>query len=234
MHIFYHDAPAQHLHGRIWIVGAGGFGREVFSWTRDALLAQDSALTVAGFLDDVVFANPSRIQALGSAAAHVEVRPMANHQPGPDDWYVCGLGMPWDKHKVMPALCQRGARCLTVIHPTAVIGAHVRLGTGCVICPLTVASTNVVLGDFVVLNTTGAYAGHDCSIGSFSTVSPGASVLGWAAVGQEVLLAVNSSVLPHAVVEDGVTVGAGAIVHKFAERNSTYIGNPARKLEKKS
>lgn len=188
---------------------------------------------MAGFLDDVVFEAPTRIQALGPIATYVDVRPISDHQPGPDDWYVCGLGMPWDKCKVLPPLLQRGARFLTVLHPTAVVGDNVRFGMGCVICPLTVASTNVALGDFVVLNTPGAYAGHDCSIGDFSTVSPGASVLGWGTVGQQVLLAVNASVLPHAVVEDGVTVGAGAIVHKFAERCSTYIGNPAHKLEKK-
>lgn len=220
---------------RIWIVAAGGFGREVFCWLNDILASPNTKqFKIMGFLDDTLVGHDGGLAPLGDAAAGLEVRSIRDYRPSKDEELVCGLGMPRAKANVIPRLLDVGSIFMTLVHPTACIGFNTVIGMGSVICPYTVVSTNVILGDFVMVNTGGTYVAHDARVGEYSTVSPLASILGYACVGKRVLLAAGSCILPSAVVEDDAIIGAGAIVHKKAEAGATYIGNPAHILKKNS
>jgi len=74
----------------------------------------------------------------------------------------------------------------------------------------------------------GAQIHHDCRIGSFSTIAPGACLLGAVTVGEEVFVGANATVLPHRRVGSHAVVGAGAVVTKDVPEGATVTGVPAR------
>ena len=210
----------------LWIVGAGGFGREVFGYLRDILQAGQPFLRIAGFLDDVQAGNPDALVSLGQEAEGLTVKPIQGFIPSLDDLLVCGLGEPTAKIKVIPPLKAAGARFYTAIHPTASLGANVRLGEGVVIAPLSVITTNVLVGDFVGFNIA-SKVGHDAVIGEYSMLSCNAAVLGYAKLGRGVFMATDATVLPRATVGDNAIVGVASVVFKRAPAGKTVFGNPA-------
>ncbi len=59
----------------------------------------------------------------------------------------------------------------------AVVSAHARIGNGVVVRRLVLISADVELGEGVRINV-GAQVHHDCVIGNYATVAPGALVMG--------------------------------------------------------
>lgn len=86
---------------RIYIVGAGGFGREVYAWlTMGSSLGRSHQ--VAGFLDD----NPSAISP--GWGPHGVVGGIRAYEPQHGDLLVLALGDPRAKLRVAEALLARG------------------------------------------------------------------------------------------------------------------------------
>ncbi|MCB1754354.1 MAG: gamma carbonic anhydrase family protein [Gammaproteobacteria bacterium] len=72
--------------------------------------------------------------------------------------------------------------------------------------------------------------GNPLTIGDYVTLGHGA-VVHACTIGNEVMIGINATVLDKAVIEDGVMVGAGAVVGpgKRLESGYLYVGAPARK-----
>ncbi|MGA0134412.1 MAG: acetyltransferase [Opitutales bacterium] len=206
---------------KLLIIGAGGFGREMLAWCRQHP-DHGRAWSFEAFLDD----NPDALAGFGSFAP---VRPLAGHRPGPDEVFVCGLGLPAVKEPLVRPLLDRGAEFLTFIHPSAVVGERVRLGRGVVVCPGAVLSADIELDEFVLVNLNST-VGHDARIGPWSTLSAQCDVTGHVRLGARVFLGSRATVIPRRVVGDGVTVGAGAVVVADVPPGVTVFGVPARQL----
>ena len=207
---------------RLIIVGAGGFGREVHDWANDAIAA-GAEWSIAGFLDD----NP---HALDGFAMPVDViGPASTYEPADDEVFVCAIGEPQIKLQIAKSLRARGARFTNVIHPTARIGQRSRLGEGLVLCPYSVITTNVTVGDFVSLNLHGTI-GHDATVGDGCTLNNHTDITGWVTLGEGVFMGSHASVLPYAKVGDYARIGAGSTVLRSAKPHTTVVGVPAKRL----
>ncbi len=206
---------------RVLIVGAGGFGREVRAWLEDSLPV-GGEWTIGGFLDD-----DPRASVAGRDLPIVAT--IKGYEPSPSDRLVMALGSPATKLRLGEMLIERGAEFLTLLHPTAVIGERVTLGRGCVLCPYTVITCDVELGDFVCFNIY-ASAGHDAVFGPGCTLSPYATVNGCARLGRGVFLGAQAAVMPGVEVGDYATVGAGSVAVKRVRPSSTVMGVPAKRI----
>jgi sugar O-acyltransferase (sialic acid O-acetyltransferase NeuD family) len=206
---------------KLLIVGAGGFGRELYVWASQHPDC-GRAWELGGFLDD----NPQALQPFGSFA---QVLPLAGHVVDPTNLYLCGLGLPPVKEKLLQPLLAAGANFLTFIHPRALVGDRVKLGRGVILCPGAIASADIILGDFVMLNlhTT---VGHDASVGAWSTLSAQCDVTGRVQVAERVFMGSRVSIIPGLSVGSGATLGAGAVVIRDVPAGVTVVGNPARVL----
>ena len=206
---------------KLLIVGAGGFGREMHAWARQHP-DHGRAWTFDAFLDD----NPAALKRFGDFAP---VRPLAGHRPAADEVFLCGLGLPPQKEQLIAPLVAAGAEFLTFIHPRALVGDRVKLGRGVVLCPGAIASADITLGDFVMLNLH-VTIGHDASIGDWSTLSAHCDVTGRVQVADRVFMGSRVSIIPGLSVGGGATLGAGAVVIRDVPAGVTVVGNPARVL----
>lgn len=194
----------------LWIVGAGGFGRE----TLDACVAAQQP--VAGFLDDD--------EALQEAAVHDHVV----RSPGSvsDGEAVVAVASPTARMRLVERL-QGTVRWGAVTHPSAVLTPRTDLGEGVIILALSFLSSDVQLGDHVQVNY-GVSVGHDTTVAAATTFLPGARVAGGVRLGERCLLGANSTVLQGLRIGDGATVGAGAVVTEDVPDGATVVGIPAR------
>lgn len=204
----------------VYIVGAGGFGREVYAWLLDVIdSGQD--WEVAGFLDDNTGALDGfnyPVSVVGTVSEHVV-------QSGA--WYVCGIGAVKTKRRVCQPLLEAGARFLTVVHPSAVLGPNVVLGAGVVICPQVTLTCDIEIGAMSMVNCN-ASAGHDAKIGPWVTVSAHCDLTGHTRVDEGAFLGSRVTVIPGKHVGAGAVVGAGSVVIRNVQAGDSVFGNPAR------
>ena len=148
---------------KLYIVGAGGFGREIFSWASDHPDC-GKEWEVAGFLDD----DPGALDNYNLPVSGI--MPVAGHQPDKLTCYVCAIGSPAVKRQVCESLESRGAQFISLVHPSVVLGRGVILGRGVVLCPHVTLTCDINLGNFVMFNCHSS-AGHDVVVGDWSTIS---------------------------------------------------------------
>ncbi len=204
---------------RLFIAGAGGFGREVLDWALD-VPEEKRDWEVYGFLDNHLGVVKTTY---GEFPIWVDAE---KRQFDDNDRVICGIGEPRLKLRCCRSLKERGARFITLIHPTAVMGSNNRIGEGCILCPNVVITNNVTLGDFVLLNICST-VGHDAILGDGCTLSGHADATGWTVLGEGVLLGSHASVLPQVKIGDYAVVGAGSVVLKKVKAGATVFGVPA-------
>jgi sugar O-acyltransferase (sialic acid O-acetyltransferase NeuD family) len=206
---------------RLIVVTAGGFGREVEAYARDA------GFEVAGFLHDT-HRYPGSLDGLG-----IDDRilgPVEGYEPRGDELLAIGLGDIAPRLETAEALLARGARLATVVHPSAWVADSAVLAPGTVIAPFAFVGPHARVGELSVLNTY-ASVGHDSVVGRCCVLAPYAVINGRVTLGDEVFLATHATVTPRRSVGDGSTVSAGSVVLRDVPARSLAVGNPARSRE---
>lgn len=193
----------------LWIVGAGGLGREV----ADAGIA--AGRSIEGFVDE---------QAEGPVAGLPVVA-----TPPPGAALVVAIGDAATRRDVVDRLLPDDDAGPTIVHPTAVIASRVLLGAGSIVLAGAVISVDAAIGAHAQVHY-GATVGHDTRLGRCATVLPGANLAGAVTVGAGVLVGSNAVVLQGLDLGDGCTVGAGAVVTRDVPPGITVVGTPARPL----
>jgi len=202
------------------IVGAGGFGREVYHWARSAF--DSGTHRLKGFLSN----RPDDLAGRDFGASLLG--DPDSYGIGPNDRFLLAVGDPTLKRSLAERLRGRGALFATLVHSTAVVAPTARLGEGVVLCPFATVSDAVELGDFVMLNFY-ASVGHDGRVGRYATLSPYATVNGFASVGDDVFLGSHATVTSRRKIGDGARVGANVAVHSDVPPR-TLVYAPKAKL----
>jgi len=216
--LMHHDLPSSVR--RILIVGAGGFGREVLLWARDAWPAH--AAKIAGFLS----ADADRLN--GHGCPLPIVADPSRFEPEPGDALLLAIGIPETRRQVAESLLAKNAEFLTLIHPTAIIAPTARVGTGSILCPYAIVSDAASLGRFALLNYH-ASLGHDASVGDFAVLSPYATLGGNAHIADDVFMGMHATVGPGKRVGARSKVSANSCALADAPQDSLIFGVPGRR-----
>lgn len=147
------------------------------------------------------------------------------------DYFAC-VGHNGIREKIHNNLSQFLGSPINAIHPSAVISASVKMGDGVMIAANSTLNPLVEIGRGVICNTSTSID-HECIIGDFTHIAPGAVLCGNVKVGRSSFIGANSVIRQGVTIGNNVIIGAGTVVVKDIADNSTVIGNPARKLDKK-
>lgn len=94
------------------------------------------------------------------------------------------------------------------------------------------ALSDTIIGDYTKINNL-CHIAHNNKIGRNVIITGCVNVSGSNVIDDNVWLAPNSSIRGWVHIGVGATVGMAAVVTKNIPANETWVGNPARKLEKK-
>ena len=170
------------------------------------------------------FSNPYHLNYLGKETEVI-------NQLKEFDYFAC-VGHNGIREKIVSQLSKFLGNPINAIHPSAVISASVKMGDGVMIAANATLNPMVEIGRGVICNTSSSID-HECIIGDYSHVAPGAVLCGNVKVGRSSFIGANSVIRQGITIGDNVTIGAGTVVVKDIPDGSTVIGNPGRKLVKK-
>lgn len=120
---------------------------------------------------------------------------------------------------------------IKVIHPNAVIAQDVQIGDGTVVMAGAIVNSGTVIGNHCIVNT-GVTVDHDNVLGDYVHLSPGSHLGGTVTLESGSWAGIGSIIKNNISICSDVTVGAGCVVVKNIIESGTYVGIPARKLEK--
>ncbi|HRN80124.1 MAG TPA: acetyltransferase [Ferruginibacter sp.] len=134
------------------------------------------------------------------------------------------------RKKVYHTLQSVDIQPVNAVHPSAVIAPHVQVAHGNVMI-----GAGVILNPFSVIETgaicnTAAVIEHECVVGAFAHIGPGAVLCG------NVQIGAGAFVGAAAVIRQGIRIGAnamigmGAVVVKDVADGAVVVGNPSRKI----
>lgn len=208
---------------KIIIVGAGGFGRELYDMLWDVFdqnthefkgfLAQDdSSLTQAGL----------ELPWLGDPE---------EYEPSEQDRFLMAIGYMDVRRRVYETLRQRGAEFPPFIHPRSLIASTAKIGPGAVIYPFATVSNGSVLNDDVHLNYY-ASAGHDCQLGKHCLLAPYATLNGFVELADEVYLATHATVAPGKKIGYRSKLSSNSAAMQDVPENQIVFGVPGRQVKR--
>ena len=198
----------------LFIVGAGGFGREAV-WTVERInkASQQPLWNVIGFADD----------APGKASGNFEGYPMlgtpekaSKDHPGASVFIAVGDNKV--RRRIYARL--RGHDFPALIDPSAQVSPTTEFRHGTYIAVEAVVSVGTEIGKFVIINAR-AGVGHDSVVGDFANIAPGVSLSGHTKIGADVFMGTNSCTAPGMSVGDGAVVACGTPVLKNVEPGAT-------------
>ena len=94
------------------------------------------------------------------------------------------------------------------------------------------ALSDTIIGDHTKINNL-CHIAHNNKIGRNVTVTGCVNLSGGNIIEDNVWIAPNSSIVGYVHIGENSTIGMGAVVVKDVPANEVWVGNPARKLEKK-
>lgn len=207
----------------IIIIGCNGNCVDIAE-TIELLAARGDAVKLVGFLDDAAPAQGTTV------AGYPVLGRIADASRFPTASFVNGIGSP-KSYRVKPDIIARvnaGPECwATIIHPTAVVSRHAKIGSGTVLLANVSVGAGAVIGSHcVVLQNT--VVSHDSTVGDYTALATGVCVSGGCTIGENCYLGSNVSIREGVHIAPGALIGIGAVVVKNLRENCIAYGNPAR------
>lgn len=210
------------------IIGARGFGREVFGMAHRVRQFTSGEMDIKGFLDD-------KADALEGLRGSYEgfppiLGPVETYVPEQDDVFVCAIGDAMYRKKYSQIILDKGGRFETLIDPVALVSSAVKIGQGSIISGWTTISNNVDIGDFAMIHSFCVF-GHDVKIGAYNSIESYCFFGGYSQTGDLTTMHVRSAIIPHKRVGSRVSVGFGSVVMRNFGDDVHLFGNPAKKMD---
>jgi len=203
--------------GQVVIVGNGGHARACLdAWD------QSPDLTPIGYLGP----EPTDVLGLTYLGDDNELPRLA--ESGLSKAFVA-LGPNGLRSTVTDRCLSAGLELVTIVAPSAQVGATAAIGTGSIVLHRAVLGANASVGRGAIVNTS-ASVDHDSVIGDFVHIAPGVNLAGNVHVGDHAMVGIGASVVPWVRIGAGATVGAGAVVLHDVPDGRVVVGVPAREL----
>ena len=203
---------------KLIIIGASGHGKVV----ADIAIKINKWQSIAFLDDDESIKASMGFEVMGKTADAFTYEDEA-------DFFVA-IGSNTTREKIQENLIERGVNVVSLIHPSAVIGTDVEIGTGSVVMAGVVINSSSRIGKSCIINTSSSLD-HDNVIEDYVHISPGVRVAGSVGIGKGTWLGIGSVISNNVNICSGCKVGAGAVVVKDITEPGTYVGIPVRRVD---
>lgn len=199
----------------IYILGAGGFGREVAD-----TVCELRHFNLVGFIDDSLsigsLVNGHAVCGATNFLEEMSCKPNV----------ILAIGNPRLRHKIYQRLHNR---CIfpNIVHPKALISSHAKLSDAVIIQANCVVAANATIGTGVVINANSG-VGHDTVVNDFCSIMSFCDIAGNSYLGEYCFMGTGTKVIPKTTVYSGSYACAGSIIVKNVSQASKLMGNPAR------
>lgn len=212
----------------IGVYGASGFGREVMPLVRSQAAARKTEVQA-----DLVFVDDSLA---GTTMNGHRVVGYAEFLTWPNRFVSIAIANSAVRERLARQCEADGIHAYSIRSGTAEVLDENAIGAGAILCAYTIVTSNARIGDYFHANIY-SYVAHDCVVGNFVTLAPGAKVNGnvviedHAYIGTGAIIKQGSPGQPTRIGHSAV-VGMGAVVTKDVPSGVTVVGNPARQQER--
>jgi sugar O-acyltransferase (sialic acid O-acetyltransferase NeuD family) len=206
------------------IIGAGGSSQQIAEAVEQVNLRQPR-WNLLGFLDD----DPAK---LGKTILGLKVLGPVVTARQYSARFIIGMANardPGRREKVLSSIGIDSERFATVIHPSAIVSRHARVGIGTAIMQNVVINQNSIVGDHVII-LHNVSIGHDVTIEDFATISPDSVITGTCRIGSGAYIGAGSAINNGCIVNRTAVVGLGSVVTKDVPAGWIVVGNPATRL----
>jgi sugar O-acyltransferase (sialic acid O-acetyltransferase NeuD family) len=206
----------------IGIYGASGFGREVMPLVREQYGSDDVQLV---FIDDCI-ADGSSILSFDEFL----------RLPHSRKQFVIAVANSVIREKLAIRCLTAGIESVGIRAANVVTLDDVRIDEGAILCSFSHLTSTIRIGRFFHANFH-SYVAHDCVIGDFVTLAPGAKCNGnthiddHAYIGSGAVIKQGTPDNPRRIGR-GAVIGMGAVVTRDVAANETVVGNPARPIRR--
>lgn len=198
----------------IVIIGAGGFGREVYS------ILQETHYNVLGYIDSCKREESHLAPILGPDEYLEKLKEQGLRN------LVIAIGNSNLREEIFHKVKSQGFHLPTIIHPTACIAEDTVIKEGSVIYPMAVIMSGCCIGECSLVNS-GSTLGHDVKVGHFSNINPGAHIAGHVTLGAHCYVGLAANIIENLNIAQGSTVAAGATVISNVPAKVLVAGVPA-------
>lgn len=209
------------MHKKVIIFGASGHAKVI------ADIIKKSGDELIGFLDDNLAIQGKTIFD-GKKVLGTTIKEVVDKYK--DYYFIIGIG----SNRVRKLISEKYPylKWYTAIHPNTVIGAEVEIGEGTTVVAGAVINTGTKIGRHCIINTCSSID-HDNILEDYIHVSPGAHLAGTVKICEGTWVCIGATVINNVIIEKNNIIGAGAtVIDNIEENNGTYVGVPARKVEK--
>lgn len=207
----------------LYIIGAGGFSREVV-WLVERINAAAPTWQLQGFIDDneaLWGTVEAGYPVLGGSELLIRRGAV---------YAVCAVGAAATRKKIVEQYYGSEVKFATLIDPSALCSRRVRIGEGTIVCAGSILTVDIEIGRHVIINL-GCTIGHDGCIQDFVTIYPGVNVSGNVLIGECAELGTGMQIIQGKKVAPNTIVGAGAVVVSDIKESGTYVGCPAKRIK---
>lgn len=166
--------------------------------------------------------NPFLLSYLGPETTETALQALTQH-----DFFIA-IGDNAVRNKIYDQLAKKNLLPVNAVHassvidPSALISEHgVMIAANATINPL------AKIGVGAICNT-GCIIEHECVVGAFAHIGPGAVLCGNVKIGERTFVGANAVIRQGIRIGENAMIGAGAVVVKDVPDGATVVGVPAK------
>lgn len=186
-------------------------------------ILNSAAKKVTGYCDrEEKKFNPFNLAYFGAEGSAQGIKALHDHG------FFIAIGDNAIRKKIYGQLAVQNLFPTNAIHPSAVIDASAGIAVnGVMIAANATVNPLAKIGTGAICNT-GCIVEHECEVGDFAHIGPGAVLCGNVKVGEGTFVGANAVIRQGISVGKNAMIGAGAVVVKDVADGSTVIGVPAK------